>query len=210
MDIQFYGANCIVISQKNTRIVVDDNLAVLGKKNVIKAGDVVLKTSELEGSNLSVDAKIIIDCPGEYEVDDISIVGIPVRLNTDEPDKHSGTMFKLTTNDIDLLITGRIYPLLNDQQLEAVGMCDVLIIPVGGNGYATDAKGALKIIKDLEPKLVIPTNYAIKGINYPVDQSSFEDALKELGMDAREKVSKLKLKATDLTDVTQLIELEVL
>ena len=209
MDIQFYGANCLTIGLKNTRIVFDDNLSELGKKSIVKSGDVVLKTSDLGGSNLNVDSKIVIDCPGEYEVDDISIVGIPVRLNTDEPDKKTGTMFKVTVSDIDLLITGHIYPQLNDQQLESIGMCDVLVIPIGGNGYTTDAKGALNIIKELEPKLVIPTNYAAKGVNYPVPQASFEDALKELGMEVKEKVAKLKLKATDLTDVTQLIELEV-
>lgn len=209
MELQFYGANCIILSQKTTRIVVDDNLSKLGKKNVAKAGDVVLKTSELASDNLKADTKIVIDCPGEYEVDDISIVGIPVRLNTDDESKPSGTMFKITTNDIDILITGHIYPALSDQQLEAIGMCDVLVIPVGGNGYTTDAKGVLNVIKELEPKIVIPTHYLIKDINYPVPQATIEEAVKELGMEIKDKLGKLKLKSTDLTDVTQLIQLEV-
>jgi hypothetical protein len=40
MDIQFNGANCVVISGKQARLVVDDNLAALGAKAVSKDGDV--------------------------------------------------------------------------------------------------------------------------------------------------------------------------
>jgi hypothetical protein len=39
MDIQFYGANCVVLSDKNARVVIDDNLADLGAKTIAKAGD---------------------------------------------------------------------------------------------------------------------------------------------------------------------------
>ncbi|MEI9913625.1 MAG: hypothetical protein WDN66_01270 [Candidatus Saccharibacteria bacterium] len=36
MDVQFYGANCLVVGHKSTRIVIDDNLGELGKKSIIK------------------------------------------------------------------------------------------------------------------------------------------------------------------------------
>ncbi len=34
MDIQFYGANCVTITYKGVRIVVDDNLSELGGKSI--------------------------------------------------------------------------------------------------------------------------------------------------------------------------------
>lgn len=201
MDVQFYGANCLSLNLKSTRLVIDDNLASLGKKTIIKPGDVVLYTSS--APTVSKEAKIVIDCPGEYEVADISIVGIPAKSHID-PSLET-TMYKIATNDVDILITGHIDSHLSEKQLEAIGMCDVLIVPVGGNGYTLDAKGALYVIKEIEPKLVIPTHYSTDGLTYEVPQASLVDALKELGMEPRDTTQKLRLKSSELSDVTQLV-----
>lgn len=207
MDIQFYGANCISLNNKSTHIVIDDNLEELGKKSVVKNDDVALYTFALEGKS-QPKAKLTIDCPGEYEVSDISIVGIPARAHTDEPGKHSAIMYKITTSDLNILITGHVYPEFSEAQMESIGMVDVVVIPVGGHGYTLDPHGALTVIKEIEPKLVIPTHYDIKGINYPVPQTSLSDALKELSMESKETVAKLKIKPAELSDVTQLVVLE--
>src|SRR5206468_745538 len=96
------------------------------------------------------------------------------------------TMFKLIIGDTNVLVTGHIYPELTDQQLEAIGMIDILLVPVGGNGYTVDPIGALKLIKAIEPKMVIPTHYAEKSLNLPVPQQDLTNALKELGMEPKE------------------------
>jgi L-ascorbate metabolism protein UlaG (beta-lactamase superfamily) len=205
MDIQFYGANCLALSQKGTRLIVDDNLAELGAKSITKAEDVALHTGMAVNPPA---ARLTFDAPGEYEVADISVVGIATQAHVDEPGTKNATMFKLIIGEVSLLVAGHIHPELSEAQLEAVGMVDVLVVPVGGNGYTVDPVGALKLIKAIEPKLVIPTHYADKGLNYPVPQQELAAALKELGMEPKETVSKLKLKPTDLTDVTQLVVLE--
>lgn len=205
MDIQFYGANCISVSYKGARIVIDDNLADLGGKSITKADDVVLFT----GPHGSVNARLIFDSPGEYEVGDISVVGIAARSHLDEDAKsRNATMFKLTAGEHTVLITGHIYPELNENQLETIGMIDLLIVPVGGSGYTVDPIGALKLIKEIEPKQVVPVHYADKALNYPAPQQELQVALKEMAMEPKETVSKLKLKATEASDVTQLIVLE--
>lgn len=205
MDIQFYGANCVTITYKGTRIVVDDNLAELGGKTIVKADDVTLYTSPHPDD--APKGRLMFDGPGEFEVSDISIVGIPERAHIDEGGLRA-TMFKIITNDISLLVVGHVYPNINDDQLERIGMIDVMVVPVGGSGYTLDPLGALKLIKEVEPKIVIPTHYGISGINYPVPQTDLQTALKELGMESREQSGKLKIKPADLTDVTQLIVLE--
>lgn len=206
MDIQFYGANCLVISTKQGRVVIDDNLTEIGGKSVAKAGDIALFTNV--HAPLASEPKILIDRPGEYEVSGISIYGIAARAHMDEDKKKTATMYKLLVDDAKILVVGHIYPELTDNQLESIGMVDVMLIPVGGNGYTLDSVGALKIIKKVEPKVVIPTHYD-EGQNYPVPQQSLEQALKGLGMEPKETVQKLKLKASELTqDLTQLIVLE--
>lgn len=206
MDLQFYGANCLSVNYKGTRLVVDDNLAQLGAKTITKPDDVVLCTMSPKDQP---NARLILDGPGEYEVADISVIGIAARAHMEADEKNfDATMFKLIASEHSVLVTGHIYPELSEAQLEAIGMVDVLIVPVGGNGYTVDPVGALKLIKAIEPKLVVPTHYADKSLNFPVPQQELGVALKELGMEPKETVSKLRLKPAELTDVTQLVILE--
>lgn len=206
MDIQFYGANCLVFSTKGVRVVVDDNLADLGGKSVTKPGDIVIFTGP--HGHPKVETKINVDGPGEYEVSDVSIYGIPARAHMDEPGQHTATMYKLITKELSIFIPGHIYPDLTDDQLEAIGMVDVMAVPVGGNGYTLDPVGALKVIKKIEPKLIIPTHFDAKGLNYTVPQQDLAHVLHEMSMEPKETVQKLRVKDSDLPDVTQLIVLE--
>ena len=204
MDIQFYGANCISLTHKGVRVVVDDNLAELGAKNILRPDDVALFT----GPHGEVKACLVLDGPGEYEVSDISIVGLSARAHIDEPDQYNATMFKLLVGELNVLVTGHIYPEVSERQLEQIGLVDVLFVPVGGNGYTLDPIGALKLIKEIEPKLVIPTHYDDKALKFPIPQQELSVALRELAMEPKETVAKLRLKAGELGDVTQLIVLE--
>jgi L-ascorbate metabolism protein UlaG (beta-lactamase superfamily) len=204
MDLQFYGANCLSMVFKGIRIVIDDNLADLGGKSPLKTDDVALFT----GPHGPVNARLTIDGPGEYEVADISIIGLPSQAHIDEKGTKNATMFKLIAGETTVLVTGHLYPELTDKQLEAIGIVDVLAIPVGGNGYTLDPLGALKLIKVIEPKLVIPTHYADGALNFPVPQQELSNALTELGIEQKEAVTKLRIRPNELSDVTQLVILE--
>lgn len=206
MDIQFYGANCVTLSYQSVRLVVDDNLSDLGGKSVVKPGDVALFTGD--HSAPKNDTKLTIDCPGEYEVSAFSIEGIPARAHMDQQEKSNSTMYRVEAGEIRLLITGHIYPELSDDELEKIGAIDVIIIPVGGNGYTLDPVGALHIIKEIEPKMVIPTHYDTEGLSYPVPQLTLNDAIKALGLEPSMVTTKLKIKPTELSDGLRLIVVE--
>jgi L-ascorbate metabolism protein UlaG (beta-lactamase superfamily) len=206
MEIQFLGANCVRLSTKKASIVIDDNLSELGLKPVLKSGDIALFTG-LHGEP-KTEPKIVIDQPGEYEVSDTSIQGVAARAHIDEEGQQNATIFKVIGEDIRVAIVGHVYPELSDVQLESLGTIDLLIIPVGNAGYTLDSIGALKLIKKIEPKLIIPTHYADKDIKYPVPQQELAEALKGLAMEPKETVPKIKLKAGEMGDVTQLIVLE--
>lgn len=208
MDLQFFGANCIKLATKKATVVIDDNLSKLGAKSVAKPGDVALFTSEKLTKTDIKDPKIVIEMPGEYEVSGVSIRGISVRAHMDEEDKSTAVIYKVINTDLNVVIAGHIHPDLTDDQLEAIGMTDVLFIPVGGNGYTLDAIGALKIIKKIGPKMVIPTHYADGQLSFDVPQAKLEDALKEMTLEVKERVPKLKLKHSDLAESTELVVLE--
>lgn len=206
MDIQFYGANCLTITVGGARVVIDDSLADMGGKTVTRAGDIALFTHAHGTAPEGV--KLVIDRPGEYEVSDVSIYGIQARAHMDEDKQRTATMYKLIAKDLKLLITGHIFPKLKESDLEAIGAVDAMIVPVGGNGYTLDPTGALELIKEVEPKLVIPTFYADDKLHFPMPAQTLDQALQALGMEPKERTSKLKLKHGDLDDTTQLIVLE--
>jgi L-ascorbate metabolism protein UlaG (beta-lactamase superfamily) len=209
MEIQFYGANCVSISYKQTKIIVDDNLKSLGQKSVTKNGDVALFTSNATEDDMSKSAaRILINNPGEYEVGKISIYGIESRSHTDEEKQHSNTIYKIIAGGLNVVVVGHIYPDLDEKQLENIGMTDVLIIPVGGHGFTLDSQGANKIIKQIEPKLVIPTHFSDNSLKFPVPQDDLDSVISSIGMQPKETVQKIKLKAGELSDIRQLIVLE--
>ncbi len=204
MELQYYGANCLRLSTKEASIIVDDNLADLGLKSVTKSGDIVLKT-QIKPDQTD-EGQLTIAQPGEYEVSKVSIQGVQARAHMDEEGQQSATIFKLTAGDARVVITGHIHPDLDDDQIESLGTVDVLVIPVGGNGYTLDAVGALKVIKKIEPKIVVPVHYADKAVKYPVPQAELEDALKNMSMEVAETVPKLKI--SNLPEAAQLIVVE--
>ena len=206
MDMQFYGANCIALTGKQARVVVDDTMTELGGKTVVKEGNICLFTGA-HGS-VSGNPKILLDTPGEYEASGVSIFGIQARAHMDEEGKHSATMYKITWGDTTVLVTGHVYPKLSDADLEAIGLVDVMFVPVGGNGYTTDATGALQLIKQIEPKIVILTHYADSSFKYEVPQASLEEALQTLAMEPKETTKKFQFKPAEATDTTQLVVLE--
>jgi L-ascorbate metabolism protein UlaG (beta-lactamase superfamily) len=206
MEIQYYGANCVRLVTKKASITIDDNLKDLGLKSVTKKGDIVLFTGA--HGEAPEEVKLVIDHPGEYEVSDTSVQAIAARAHIDEANQKSATMFKIIGEDVRVAVVGHIYPDLTDAQLEALGTVDVIIIPVGGNGFTLDPIGALKIIKKIEPKLVIPTHYHDDAAKYPVPQQTLADAINGLAMEAKEAVPKLKVKPGEMADVAQLVVLE--
>jgi hypothetical protein len=117
MDLQYNGGNCVALSSKGVRLVVDDNLVELGGKPVTKPDDIVLFTGPhgVPGEQ----PKLLIDGPGEYEVSGLSIVGVPARAHIDPEGSHATTMYKIVADDTSYLVTGHIYPGLSDDQLEA-------------------------------------------------------------------------------------------
>lgn len=207
MDMQFYGANCIVFTGKQNRVVVDDNLTSLGAKSVAKDGDICIFTSS-EHPVAGAKPKLVIDMPGEYEVSNISIFGLQARAHMDEEGKRSAVMYKVTWGETRVLVVGHAFPKLNEDQLEAIGIVDVMFVPVGGNGYTLDATGAVQLIKAVEPKIVIPTHYDDLRLHYEVPQASLEDALKTLGTEPKERVTKFQFKPAEVTDTTQTVVLE--
>lgn len=207
MEVQYYGGNCVRITTKKASVIVDDNLEELGRSAQVKKDEIAIYTGPHALPKAPV--KLIIDQPGEYEISDVSVQGIAARAHIDEPGQKSATMYRLIADDIRIGLIGHIYPELSEAQLESLGTIDLLFVPVGGSGFTLDAVGALQVIKKVEPKIIIPTYYADSQLRYPVPPVALPAVLKEMSMEPKETVGKLKMKAVDLIgDTTQMVVIE--
>lgn len=203
MDIEFFGANCVRLTSKKATIVVDDNLAHVGGKSITRSTDVVVSTQDALAVTNSSELKIT--TAGEFEVQGMSVKGVQARAHTDQPGERTATMYKFMADDAHVLVVGHVYPDLDDAQLEAIGRVDVMIVPVGGNGFTLDPLGALKLIRKIEPSVVVPTQYTVSGLKYEVPALSLEEALPNLAMQPKETVEKLKTKGLETDGQTSLI-----
>lgn len=205
MEFQYYGGNCIAITTKQAALVVDDNLAELGLKSVTKPDNIALFTQLPTGT---LAARLVLTDPGEYEVSEVSIFGIGARAHMDEKDQQNATIYKIQYDDIRVAVVGHIHPDLSDDHLEEIGTVDILIVPVGGNGYTLDAVGAMQLVKKIEPKIVIPTHYEEGKVKYPVPQQPLEEALKVFGVEAGETLAKFKPKPADFGESLRVVVLD--
>lgn len=207
-EMEYKGANAVVIATKNSTIITDPKLSVVGLKDLSVKNAIELATEARFALNLA-DARLVIEGPGEYGIGDFDIHGIPAQRHLDtDKDPLVSTIYRVEIGDINVAVLGNIYEKLSEEQLEEIGIVDILVIPVGGNGYTLDATGAATIARQIDPKVVIPVHYADSALKYEVPQDPVDVFIKELGAPV-EETSKYKLKsAASLPQVLTVVELQ--
>lgn len=206
MELQYHGANSLKISTKKSTVLIDPQSDVASLKVDIKKASAVLATQVVFLPANTLEA-FVVDGPGEYEFEDYSVKGIPAQAHTAASGDKSATMYWIHVNDIRVLVTGHIDAKLSEEQLESIGIVDVLVVPVGGNGYTLDAVGAATVVRAIEPKLVIPVHTADDGLKYDVPQAATELFIKELGAPvAEESPERLKFKTLPEQLTVQLLK----
>jgi L-ascorbate metabolism protein UlaG (beta-lactamase superfamily) len=206
MEIEYKGANCITIKTKATTIAIDPKLSIVGLKDQIAKANVQIATQSRFG--IEGGEALLLDGPGEYEVSGFSVKGIAAQVHSDTPDEGKrATMYRLDNGDIAIAVVGHVTAPLSEEQLEALGIVDIAVIPVGGSGYTLDAHMAVQVVRQLDPKLVIPTHYADESTKYEVEQMDLEPFTKELGVPV-ETMPKLKLKGALINETMSAVVLE--
>lgn len=192
-DIEYKGGNTVVVATKKATVVVDPKQSVVGLKDVTIKDAIQVATEER--FVVPADAfQLTIEGPGEYEISDFSIRGIPVVRHLDvEGSLPLSTVYRIEVGGAAIAVLGNIAPQLSEDQLEAIGIVDIVIIPVGGGGYTLDATSAANLVRQIEPKVVIPVHYTDAALKYEVPQDTLETFVKELGAPT-EETAKYKVK----------------
>ncbi len=137
----------------------------------------------------------IINSPGEYDCKDVLIQGIDSFHDENKgADRGHNTIYRIEIDDISISHLGDLAHSLDNDQLEKLSGTDILIVPVGGK-YTLDAKKAVEVISQIEPRIVIPMHYQVEGLKF--DLEPLEKFIKEIGIKPTYE-EKLKISKKDL------------
>ena len=196
LEIEYKGGNSVNIATKDMQLWVDANVAILGAK-MAKPGNVVFLATESRFLPDMETAAPLLEGPGEYEAGPFAITGTAARRHIDtESEQLQSAVYHVDVNEFRIGVVGNVAAPLSMEQLETIGVVDILVLPVGGNGYTLDAKSAAGIVSQVEPKVVVPIHYADSALKYEVPQDSVEDFVAELGAPVERSDAKFKLKST--------------
>ena len=188
MLITWYGQACFRLESKDLRVLIDPFDKKIGLKPPRINDTVVLVTHDHHDHNAVEDTdqeSFIIKGPGEYEKSGIQIVGISSFHDNETGAKRGlNTIYVIKMEDITLCHLGDLgQHELTDEQIETIGGVDILFVPVGGT-YTVDGKQAVGIVKQIEPKIIIPMHYKVPGLT--VDLDGPQAFLKEIGIKPEE------------------------
>lgn len=214
MHISWFGLSSFKITSKDVAVFTDPFGKAAGPTPPRGGGDMIVcsnPSSELYNNYSSISGSpFVIQSPGEYDIKGIFVRGIPAAAakNSGEkkPEINRQAIYLLTIEGMNVGFLGA-FPQKNltDNQIEELNNIDVLLVPVGGN-MVCDAKVAVEIINELEPKIVIPMHYKTSSINVKLDP--LDRFTKEMGSKG-EAIEKLLVKKTDLEEEkTRLVILE--
>ncbi len=212
MEITWFGLSCFRMTERGVAsIMTDPYEATAGLALPRKDADVVTMSVDLpEHNNLrGVRAGFkALTGPGEYEVGGVFITGIDIRPDRKKQDKDPGprsTVFVFDFDGVTVCHLGRLAHVPTQAQVEALGAVNVLLVPVGSEG-ALNASQAAEVVSLLEPNLVVPMQYRLKGLQLKLDPVS--KFLKEMGLAELEPQDTLKVARTGLPEETEVILLE--
>lgn len=149
--------------------------------------------------------------PGEFEAKGIHIKGIS-SFHDDKEGKERGTntIYTVINEGLKVCHLGDLGHILTDDQIEEIGDCDVLFVPVGGE-YTIGAERACEVISQIEPSFVIPMHFKTDKHNEGFENVATLDVfLKEFGKESDTEFKDKFVVTKTSAEETQLVLLKPL
>ena len=202
MDISWLGHSCFRIRGTHATVITDPYPPDLGYSLGKPTARIVTVSHQHPGHSyvqgIAGQPKIV-KGPGEFEISGVLIIGI-ATFHDGEKGKKRGknTVYLMEIDEISICHLGDLGHVLTGEQVEEIGNVDVLLLPVGGVS-TINAPMAAEIVRQLEPKVVIPMHYqtpALSGELEPVGRFLKEIGAKEVGSQPKLSLTKSNLPAS--------------
>lgn len=189
MEISYLGKSTFRIKGKKATIFTDP---IFDQENT--EGDIFTLSRIDDSMPLYSGSGIICFGPGEYEKNDVKIVGVSNIIDKTKNTKN--TIFNLNIDNINICHLGEgINKELSSEQMEQIGKVDILLLPIPSDSDYDPAISS-KLVSELEPKIVIP----MYEQNASTNSTTLEKLLKELGSENAQSENKLVLKGDKLPE----------
>jgi L-ascorbate metabolism protein UlaG (beta-lactamase superfamily) len=208
LDVTWLGHGCFRLRGRSAAVVTDPYPPSIGLKLQRLDGDLVTVSHEHENHNYTQVMRDAYEIrgPGEYEVAGVSVIGVPTFHDAEKGAKHGrNTVYLIEIDDVRVCHLGDLGHRLDDAEAEAISSPDVLLVPVGGN-TAINAAQAAEVVRQLEPRFVVPMHYAIPGLKLQLD--TLDRFLKEMAVTSAEPQPKLSVQASSGEYDTKVVVLE--
>ena len=208
MDVTWLGHGCFRLRGRSAAVVTDPFPPSIGLRLPKLDGDLVTVSHEHENHNYTQVMRDAYEIrgPGEYEVAGVSVIGVPTFHDAEKGAKHGrNTVYLIEIDDVRICHLGDLGHALDDAEAEAIASPDVLLVPVGGHTTINAAQAA-EIVRQLEPRFVVPMHYRIPGLKLELDP--LDRFLKEMAVTASEPQPKLTLQASSGEYETKVVVLE--
>jgi len=202
MDISWLGHSCFRLKGSRATVITDPYSAGLGYSLGKPTARIVTVSHEHPGhcyvEGVGGQPRVV-SRPGEYEISDVLIIGI-ATFHDREGGKKRGknTVYLMEIDEVAVCHLGDLGHVLTSEQIEDIGNVDVLLLPVGGVS-TLNAPMAAEVVRQLEPKVVIPMHYKTPALNRelePVDRFLKEIGAKQVSSQPKLSVTKSNLPLT--------------
>lgn len=196
MDVTWLGHGCFRLRGRGAVAVTDPYPPAIGIKLPRLEADLVTVSHGHENHSYvqAVKDARLVDTPGEYEVAGITVTGFPTYHDRSRGEERGrNTVFVIEVDDVRICHLGDLGHPLEDDLLDAIGSVDVLLAPVGG-GTSLDAAHAAEVVRQVEPRTVVPMHYALPNLRKPLEP--VDRFLREMGVADVEVQPRLSVQAT--------------
>ena len=208
MDVTWFGHGCFRLRGRSAAVVTDPYPPAIGLKLQRLEADLVTVSHEHANHSYTQAVKEAYEIrgPGEYEVAGVSVIGFPTYHDAEKGARQGrNTVFLFEIDDLRVCHLGDLGHKLDDVEAEAVSSADVLLVPVGGHN-SINASLAAEVVRQLEPRYVVPMHYAIPGLKLSLDP--IDKFLKEMGLATSEPQPKLSVQKSSGEFETKVVVLE--
>ena len=213
MEIHYLGHSCFRLRTRQASVLTDPfDPGMVGLPLKSQTADIVtISHSHQDHSYLkAVKGKnqaepFVIQGPGEYEVKQTFIIGWQTYHDAEQGKlRGKNTIYRIELEDISVLHLGDLGHELSADLVSELGEIDVLLIPVGGV-YTIDASQAAQIVRQIEPKIVIPMHFYLPQLNpeHFAQLQPAEEFFQQLGLSLPEPETSFKLAKSQIGDEMQ-------
>ena len=209
MDISWLGHSCFLIRGRQSTIITDPFPPGLGYSLGKPTAHIVTVSHQHPGHSYVQgisDKPRLVTGPGEYEISGVLIIGTATFHDAEGGRKRGkNTVYLMEIDDISVCHLGDLGHVLTAEQVEEIDNVDVLLLPVGGVSTINAAMAA-EVVRQLEPKAVIPMHYKTPALNW--DLEPVDKFLKEIGVKQATSQPKLSITKSSLPASTQVFLLD--